>query len=154
MNDAFSARGPLLPLLVLALFGAVLPAALPGASGANDEQCVTLADAPSHRPLDTLPLLERCSRLYADDAELAGDLAAAYEAAGDAARAEATYRRALTIDPGYAELRLRLGHLLLKKGMALDAAHQAELALRIQPNRRALVDLLQSASVAASGAAE
>ena len=103
MNDAFSARGPLLPLLVLAFFGAVLPAALPGASGANDEQCVTLADAPSHRPLDTLP---------------------------------------------------RLGYLLLKKGMALDAAHQAELALRIQPNRRALVDLLQSASVAASGAAE
>jgi hypothetical protein len=38
--------------------------------------------------------------------------------------------------------------------MAVDAAHQAELALRIQPNRRALVDLLQSASVAASGAAE
>ncbi len=154
MNDAVFSRGPLLPLLVLALFGALLPAALPGASGANDEQCVTLADAPSHSPLEALPLLERCSRLYADDAELAGDLAAAYEAAGDSTRAEATYRRALTIDPGYADLRLRLGHLLLKKGAAIDAAHQAEAALRVQPNRRALVDLLHAASVAASGAAE
>lgn len=154
MNDAASSRGPLLPLLVLALFAAVLPAGLPGASGANDEQCVTLADAPSRSSLETLTLLERCSRLYADDAELAGDLAAAYEAAGDPVRAEAAYRRALTIDPGYADLRLRLGHLLLQKGAAGDAAHQAEMALRIQPNRRALVDLLQSANVAASGAAE
>ncbi len=55
VNDAVSARGPLLPLLVLALFAAVLPAALPGASGENDEQCVTLADAPSRPSLDSSP---------------------------------------------------------------------------------------------------
>ena len=61
------------------------------------------------------------------------------------ARSEAAYRRALAIDPGYADLRLRLGGLLMRRGATLEARREAEAALRVQPNRRALLDLLRAA---------
>jgi Flp pilus assembly protein TadD len=145
----------LLPLLILVLFAIVLPAPPPDASrGVTDQHCVTLADTPFHPESDAVPRLERCTRLYPDDSELAGDLAAAYEAAGDPVRAEAAYKRALTIDPGYADLRLRLGYLLLRRGAAVEAAREAEAALRIQPNRSVLAQLLRQAKDAAGEAPE
>jgi tetratricopeptide (TPR) repeat protein len=145
----------LFPLLILVLFAIVLPAPPPDASrGMTDQECVTLADTPIHPEPDVMPRLERCARLYPDDAELAGDLAFAYEAAGDPVRAEAAYKRALSIDPGYADLRLRLGYLLLRRGAALEAAREAEAALHIQPNRRVLVQLLRQAKEASGEAPE
>jgi predicted Zn-dependent protease len=113
-------------------------------SESSGDQCATLADVGGPRNRAPLDLLERCTRLYPDDAELAGDLALSLEERNDP-RATAAYRRALSIDPSHADLRLRLGQLLLRQGDAAGAAAEAQAGLRVQPNRRALVDLLQSA---------
>ena len=68
-----------------------------------------------------------------------------YERIGKPTQAEAIYRKALLIDPQYAELRLRLGRLLLQRGAHAEARDQAARALRVQPNRQALLDLLDAA---------
>ena len=134
---------------VVCLMAALLPASMPKpASGVSQQECLTLGDRPvSHAA--PLPLLEECSALYPDDVELLEQLGAAYERA-DARRAVQVYHRALALDPGFADLRLRLGRLLLRQGDAAGTLHQVEAALQVQPNRHALLEL-RSAALAAAG---
>lgn len=141
---------------VLALLGLALPVRLPApASGPASTVCATLPDTPPNPArTDLLPVLERCSELNPADVELMADLGFQYEAAGRASSAEAVYRQALAIDPGYADLRLRLGHLLLQHGDASGARREAEAALRVQPNRQALLDLLRQATASAPSTVE
>jgi len=136
------------PFFVLCLLVAFLPASMPAhSSGVSSEECLTLADTPAAgKPLS---LLERCHAFYPRDVELLADLGTAYERV-DVSRAEHAYRQALELDPGYAELRLRLGRLLLRRGAAAEAVREAEAALRVQPNRQALVALLNEARATAA----
>lgn len=137
----------LLPAAVLCLFGLLLPAPLPRASsGPSHEVCLTLIEnTAGTRVPPQVAELERCASLYPRDVELLADLGDAYERAEAPRRAEATYRRALRIDPGYAELRLRLGQLLLRRGAPAEARHEAVEGLRVQPGRDPLVALLRDA---------
>ena len=145
----------LAPAVVLCLFAVLLPVSLPlPVSGVSKEGCLTLADTAAAGRNNDLGLLERCSAIYPNDVELLKDLAAAYESASAASRAEATYRRALAVDPSYAELRLRLGLLLLRRGADAEARHEATEALRVQPNRQALLDLLHATDKAHGGASQ
>jgi cytochrome c-type biogenesis protein CcmH/NrfG len=140
--------GLLAPALVLCLFAAVLPTQLAGRSaGVTNEECLTLADAPAAKQPDRLARLEHCSALYPDDVELIADLGALYESI-DRMKAELAYTRALMLDPDYADVRLRLGRLLLSRGADAEALKQAEMALRVQPNRAALLDLRNQARLA------
>ncbi len=132
-NPAMTLPRTLAPLLALGLFAALVPVRLPEAGrGASNGECLGLADRAG---VQDLPLLERCAALYPTDVELAGDLGDAYGAVGRTDRAEAAYRQALSIDPDYAELRLRLGRLLLRRGDAAGALAEAERGLEVQPNR-------------------
>lgn len=134
----------LLPLAVLAFCGAVLPVRLPAPVAlASPEMCGTDGDAPP--PALTRQQLEECSALDPSDVELLADLAAAYESDGAVARAEEVYRRAVVAAPDDGELRLRLGRLLLRRGKVEEAARQAAAGLEVQPNRRALLDVLRDA---------
>ena len=136
------AHRTLAAVAVLVVCAMTLPASMAGpSSGVSKEDCLVLAERPDSAPL---PLLEQCSALYPRDAELLADIGQAYES-HDPARAEAAYVRALAVDPGYADLRLRLARLLLRRGAAADAITQAEAALRLQPNRAAIVDFLADA---------
>ena len=141
------AHRTLAAVAVLVLCAMTLPASMAGpSSGVSKEDCLVLAERPGSAPLT---LLEQCSALYPRDAELLADLGQAHEG-HDPARAEAAYLRALAIDPGYADLRLRLARVLLRRGAAPEAITQAEAALRLQPNRRAIVELLADARQAAT----
>jgi tetratricopeptide (TPR) repeat protein len=91
-------------------------------------------------------VLERCSAVVADDVELMADLGREYEAARRPADAEAVYRRALAIDPDYADVHGRLATLLLQRGSVTEARAHAEAGLRLQPNRKALLDILALAA--------
>lgn len=139
-------------IVALCLFAVCLPVAVPlPPSGLSQEECLALADLPSVRP-PGLAQIERCSALFPEDAVLMGDLGSSYEASGDPARAEEAYRRALKLDPDYADLRLRLGTLLLHRGATAEAEAEATQALRVQPNRQALLELLQASRAAHPGA--
>jgi tetratricopeptide (TPR) repeat protein len=143
---AMFTRRLLVPALALCLWAAGLPVSLSrGVNAASDEECLTLADAPPAPRPDLVATLERCSALYPADVELLADLGAQYEAGGRRPEAEAVYRRALAVDPAYAELRLRLGRLLLARGAAALARREAQAALDVQPNRQAALDLLRDA---------
>lgn len=152
----FSVRdaAPLLaPVAALCLFATVLPVALPlPKSGPSNETCLTLADTPPTTGPDAVLRLERCSAMSPNDVELLADLGAAYEAANAPGRAETAYRRALAIDPDDADVRLRLALLAFERGDASEARHEAEAALRLQPNRRALLDLLGAIDAVSSAA--
>jgi tetratricopeptide (TPR) repeat protein len=138
----------LAPAAVLCLFAGVLPTQIAGRSaGITNEECLTLADAPAATQPDRLARFEHCRALYPDDVELIADLGALYEST-DRTKAELAYVRALQLDPDYADVRLRLGRLLLARGAAADALKQAELALQVQPNRAALLDLCHAARLA------
>ncbi len=128
---------------VLALFIAVLPIRLH--HGANEplaEACLRLADHPPAEQPDAINQLERCRALVPLDVELLADLGAAYERGGRLADAEKTYQNALELDPGYADVRVRLATILLRRGAAGEARDHAEQALRIQPNRTRVRQLL------------
>lgn len=134
------------PVFILGLFLLALPVSIPtGASRVSDVECLTLSDSPPVARLDLTGILERCAALYPRDVELLADLGAQYERIGQTTQAEAIYEKALLIDPEYAELRLRLGRLLLQRGARAEARDQAARALRVQPNRQALLDLLDAA---------
>ena len=137
---------------LLCVFWLALPVRLQRASGGpSNEECLRLADCP---PADThadLATLERCSAVVVDDVELMADLGAAYESAHRPADAESVYRRAIALDPDYADLRARLAVLLLQRGAADEARAHLTAALRVQPNRRALLDLLDQASQVGQG---
>jgi tetratricopeptide (TPR) repeat protein len=135
-------------LAVVGVLSAVLPVRLPAPSDdVSRADCLTLPDAPADPNVDRLAAFERCSALSPTDVELLADLALRYEWRGRRREAESTYRRALAIDPGYAELRLRLGRLLLERGDRAGAAREAEEALKVQPNRRVLLELRDEAGV-------
>lgn len=121
------------------------------ATGPSNEACLTLADHPPEESPESLATLEQCAVLVPDDVELLSDLAGMYEWSGRPADAEAVYRRALERDPEYGDLHARLSRLLLKKGDAGDARRHAEAALRLQPNRQAVLDLLSDVSRVEAG---
>ena len=131
---------------LLSLYWIVLPVPLSQSPALpSTPECLTRADAaPAEGPgAGSVNALERCSALLPADVELMMDLGAAHEAAHRFERAEEAYRRALVVDPEYAEARRRLAALMLRRGAKEDARAQLESALRVQPNRKALLDLLQ-----------
>ncbi len=139
----------LAPVVVLALFAVLVPVQLtPPGQGASAGECLAAGD--THSKDADLSLLERCTALYPGDVELLADLGAASERV-DPLGAETTYRKALDLDPDYADLRLRLARLLLRRGAPADAVREAEEALRVQPNREVLLELLAEARLAAAG---
>ena len=137
---------------MLVLWWLVLPVPLPDAGDGNSaEECLTMADHAPVAGAEVIAQLERCSTLVANDVELLSDLAVAYERGGRTADAESAYRRALEIDPDYADVHARLGELLLARGAGAEARSHAEAALRLQPNRHAVIDLLTRTSNAREG---
>jgi tetratricopeptide (TPR) repeat protein len=152
-NRAASASPTLTQILCAAVMVAILWAALPApipqpATGPINELCLSLGDTLPANPAsaEALQTLERCSTLLPEDAELNAALGVAYESVHNFARAESAYQRALAIDPSYADVRLRLGHLMLRRGATEAAGQQARAALRVQPNRQALLDLLEQSA--------
>lgn len=128
---------------VLAVLIVALPIRLSRA--ANDpsaENCLRLADHPPAEGREALSELERCRTVVPLDVELLADLAAAYEGVGRPLDAEKTYQDVLALDPDYADVRVRLAALLLGRGAAREARDHAEQALRIQPNRTRVRQLL------------
>jgi len=135
-------------IIVLCVYAIALPVRLPRGGGGGavaDADCLTLVDRAPQARGDVVATLEHCAALHPDDVELLADLGAAYETREAPARAIEMYRRALTIDPAYADVRLRLGRLLLQRGAAAAARQEADAALRVQPNRQALLDLQRDA---------
>lgn len=145
-----TARLPILAsATALGLLWMVLPIGLPK-PGQSTTLCVTLPDEPPDpKGADLTAVLERCVAVNPGDVELMADLGSQYESVGRFSNAEAVYRRALSVDPGYADLRLRLGRLLLQRGDRLAARREAEEALKVQPNRQALLDLERQAMATA-----
>jgi len=107
-----------------------------------------MADRPPEAGATAIAQLERCATAVPNDVELIADLARGYESAGRTTDAEAAYQRALAIDPEYADVHARLAALLLARGEFAQAKAHAEAALRLQPNRRSILDLLARASQA------
>jgi len=99
-----------------------------------------------HFTAGDMPALERCLELRPDDVQLMTDLGDAYEQAAQWDRAEAVYRRALSIDAEDGDLRVRLGGVLLQRGDAAGARREATAALVVQPGRAAAIDLINRAS--------
>ena len=141
------------PAAVLCFLAVALPVGLPRASATvSDEQCLTLADTPPAARPDVIAAFERCSILDPNDTQLLADLGGLYEATGAPERAETYYQRALRVDSDFADLRLRLGRLLLRRGAAAEARRQAVAGLTIQPNRQSLLDLRNDADMTLAGA--
>jgi Flp pilus assembly protein TadD len=129
----------------LAVLVVTLPIRLTRASNeAAGESCLRLADHPPADGPDALSELERCSAVVPHDIELLADLGAAYESAARPLDAEKTYQNVLALDPHYAEVHVRLAMLLLGRGAVRDAREHAEQALRIQPNRTRVRQLLDT----------
>jgi len=136
--------------LILCAYWMALPIHVGHSSrGPSLGECLTLADRPPEGPA-AIPALERCLALVPNDTEILADLAAQYEAAGRLDDAERACRQGLDIDPQYADLRLRLGRLLLRRGARDEARQQADAALLVQPNRTALVELRREAATPAA----
>jgi Flp pilus assembly protein TadD len=95
--------------------------------------------------------LERCLEIQADDVGVLTALAMAYEASGRADRAETLYRRAITVDAHDANLHVRLGELLWKRGDVRAAREEGRLALTWQPGRAAALRLLNAALPTTAG---
>jgi Flp pilus assembly protein TadD len=108
----------------------------------------------NHVAAHDVPALERCLELRPDDVELMADLGAALEQAGQWAPAESVYRRALAIDAEDGDIRVRLGHILLKRGDAAGARREAVAALDVQPGRARALELIASADAAAGDGGE
>ena len=68
--------------------------------------------------------------------ELLADLGGAYEAADRLGDAETAYRRALSIDPEFADVRRSLARVLERRGAGDEAHREMQAALRVQPNRQ------------------
>jgi Flp pilus assembly protein TadD len=98
------------------------------------------------------PALEQCLALDPDNVELMTDLGDAYVRGHDDRRAEALYRRALSVDPRDGDVHLRLGELLLGRGDAASARAEGAAALCVQPGSLTAQRLIDRA--AAAGAAQ
>jgi Flp pilus assembly protein TadD len=94
---------------------------------------------------------ERCVELRPDDVELMMELGAAYEQVGQQDRAEAMYRRAVSVDPEDGDVRVRLATVLIRRGDITEGRQQARAALAIQPGRSAALDLIRRAEASAGG---
>lgn len=128
---------------LLALFWLAPPLRLqPAGSEVSSDVCLTLADRPPSGASSTLPILERCAALLPTDSELLADLASVYEAVGRFPEAETTYRRALAHDSSYGDLHVALARLLQARGALDEARSHAQAALRLQPNRSAVLRLV------------
>jgi len=92
-----------------------------------------------------LATMERCAALRSDDVELLLALGRRLEEAGEPARAEEMYRRALRVDPRDGEVHLRLGTLLLARGDRAGARSEALLALTVQPRSAPATELARRA---------
>ena len=143
--------GIAVPAAVLCVLALSFPTTVSRAAGGGaDERCVTVAErGPGDAPAP-LALLEECSARFPKNPELAADLGAAYEPTAPA-RAETEYRRALQLDDDFADVRLRLGELLYRRGATGEARLQAERGLAVQPNRRALLDLAERTQTSSHG---
>jgi Flp pilus assembly protein TadD len=116
------------------LYAVALPVKpLPSVAGVSTAGCLTAADGTGDRR--AVGELEECSVLVPADAELLADLAEAYEDAGRLQDAESTYRRALSIDPDFADVRRSLARLLERRGATDEARRELEAANHVQPNR-------------------
>jgi Flp pilus assembly protein TadD len=102
-----------------------------------------MADGPTD-PLLPVAHLEQCVTVVPDDVELKADLGAAYERAGRPADAEQAYLKIIAIDPDYADVRMRLAKLMHARGAIAEARLQAQEALRVQPNRLSVRELLDA----------
>lgn len=132
-----------LALGLLGLFYIALPIRLPATDDdRSSEGCLSLADRPPLTGPDALAQLERCRSAVPDDVELIADLGSAYEAVGRIADAEAAYRQVVALDPDDADVRVRLARLLISRGDTRAAAEHAAAALRVQPNRQAVTQLI------------
>lgn len=143
--------GVLRPLGLLVLFVAVIRGlpqqTQPPAEGIDCESTAPSSDRQT-------ATLERCIELHPDDVELMMDLGRTYEAAGQWDRAEALYRRALTVDPDDGDAHVRLGEMLLRRGDLAGAAREGAVALEIQPGGMAAQALVKRAQLAAPGTAQ
>jgi tetratricopeptide (TPR) repeat protein len=121
---------------VAALFAALLPIRMDDAAARrSSDECLTLsARPPGHEAPAAMATYLRCLELEPRDPVLAGDAGLLYEEAGDDAHAEEMYRRALAIDPAYAEMHTRLGRLLLRQGNTAAARAEAERAKALTLN--------------------
>jgi Flp pilus assembly protein TadD len=129
---------------VLTVLIAALPIRLTRAStGATGESCLRLADHPAADGPEALNELERCRAVVPEDLELLADLGAAYARVGRPLDAEKAYQDVLALDPSYAEVRVELATLLLARGATTEARDHVEQALRVQPNRNELRQLLE-----------
>ncbi len=132
-------------LASVALLAVVLPIrADDAAERASTVECLTLSARPPASDASPIPSYERCRDLDPHDAVLAYDLATLYESSGDP-RAEGSYRRAVTIDPSYADAYVRLGWLRLRAGDAAGARRDAQSALALAPNNAAATALREAA---------
>jgi Flp pilus assembly protein TadD len=73
------------------------------------------------------------------------DLGTSYETRNDIERAEAMYRRALSIDWKDADVHVRLGQILLRRGEHAEATREGQLALTFQPRSSRALALLERA---------
>ena len=98
---------------------------------------------------DDLPALERCIDIRPGDVELLAALAGAYEQTAEWERAEALYRRALAVDEEDGDIRVRLAHLLLRRGDPAGARREGMRALAVQPGRGAALEVVSLADAEA-----
>ena len=91
--------------------------------------------------------MERCLTVRPADIELMAELGRAYERADRWGRAESIYRQALEVDVDDGDMRVRLGQLLLRRGDAVGARRQAEIAVALQPGRSGPRDLLRQTAI-------
>ena len=95
--------------------------------------------------------LERCSDLRPGDIELLIELGSVYEKAARWDRAEAAYRRALSVDPEDGDVRISLSRVLLQSGDAAGARREGTAALSLQPGSAAALDTIRLAAAAGGG---
>lgn len=84
---------------------------------------------------EAVGLIGRAIAVSPQTAIFHGNLATALLALGDAGKAEASYREALRLDPGYIDGQLNLANLLLKRGDVQAAMEYYRIAVAAEPRR-------------------
>lgn len=132
---------------VAALFALLLPIRMDDAAArSSTDECVTLSRRPpGHEAAGAIPRYVRCLELEPRDVVLMRDLGLLYEESGDTARAETLYRRALDVDPAYADVHARLGWLQLRKGDKAAARAAADRVAALTLNASSIAALREAA---------